>query len=104
MVISVIPLLVCDDSAMARKQLIRALPADWPVSITQAAHGEEALAAIRQGLGPIMLLDLTMPVLDGYQTLAALQPKACRARSSWSPVTCKMKPCVGYASWAPWIS
>jgi len=68
----VIPLLVCDDSNMARKQLIRALPAEWPVSLSQATNGEEALALIRQGLGPVMLLDLTMPVLDGYQTLAAL--------------------------------
>ncbi|MGL4318135.1 MAG: response regulator [Pseudomonas sp.] len=68
-----IPLLVCDDSAMARKQLIRALPADWPVTITQATQGEEALAAIRQGLGQVVLLDLTMPVMDGYQVLARLR-------------------------------
>ncbi|MBH3338031.1 response regulator [Pseudomonas mendocina] len=68
-----IPLLVCDDSNMARKQLIRALPAEWPVSLSQASNGEEALALIRQGLGQVMLLDLTMPVLDGYQTLAALR-------------------------------
>ncbi|WP_220804206.1 response regulator [Pseudomonas sp. NCCP-436] len=68
-----IPLLVCDDSNMARKQLIRALPADWPVSISQAANGQEALTLIRQGQARVMLLDLTMPVLDGYQTLAALQ-------------------------------
>ena len=65
--------MVCDDSGMARKQLIRALPPEWPVSITQAGNGEEALAAIRQGLGQVMLLDLTMPVLDGYQTLSALR-------------------------------
>ena len=26
-------LLICDDSSMARKQLLRALPADWPVAI-----------------------------------------------------------------------
>jgi chemotaxis protein CheY-P-specific phosphatase CheC len=65
---------------MARKQLIRALPAEWPVTITQAANGQEALAAIRQGLGQVMLLDLTMPVLDGYETLAALRAEglACR--------------------------
>ncbi|VXC08033.1 response regulator [Pseudomonas sp. 8O] len=68
-----IPLLVCDDSNMARKQLIRALPAEWSVSLSQASNGEEALASIRQGLGQVMLLDLTMPVLDGYQTLAALR-------------------------------
>ncbi|GIZ68416.1 response regulator [Aquipseudomonas alcaligenes] len=80
MVISVIPLLVCDDSAMARKQLIRALPPEWPVSITQASQGEEAMAAIRQGLSEVVLLDLTMPVMDGYQVLAQVREEghACR--------------------------
>lgn len=73
-------LLVCDDSAMARKQLIRALPPEWPVSITQASQGEEAMAAIRQGLGEVVLLDLTMPVMDGYQVLAQVREEghACR--------------------------
>ena len=55
-----IPLLVCDDSNMARKQLIRALPAEWPVTLSQAANGEEALALIRQGQGQVMLLDLVL--------------------------------------------
>lgn len=75
-----IPLVVCDDSNMARKQLIRALPPEWPVTISQAANGQEALAALRQGLGQVMLLDLTMPVLDGYETLAALRAEglACQ--------------------------
>lgn len=77
---TVIPLLVCDDSAMARKQLIRALPADWPVSITQATQGEEALQAIRQGLGQVVLLDLTMPVMDGYEVLAHLRDEGLKAK------------------------
>jgi chemotaxis protein CheY-P-specific phosphatase CheC/CheY-like chemotaxis protein len=76
----VIPLLVCDDSNMARKQLIRALPPEWPVSLSQANNGEEALALIRQGLGQVMLLDLTMPVLDGYQTLAALRAEGLSSK------------------------
>ena len=75
-----IPLLVCDDSNMARKQLIRALPAEWPVTLSQASNGEEALALIRQGLGQVMLLDLTMPVLDGYQTLAALRAEGLSSK------------------------
>nr|WP_288257444.1 response regulator [uncultured Pseudomonas sp.] len=75
-----IPLLVCDDSNMARKQLIRALPVEWPVSLSQASNGEEALALIRQGLGQVMLLDLTMPVLDGYQTLAALRAEGLSSK------------------------
>ena len=69
----VIPLVVCDDSMMARKQLIRALPPEWPVSISQACHGEEAMEMIRQGLAEVMLLDLTMPVMDGFEVLAALR-------------------------------
>jgi len=66
-------LLVCDDSNMARKQLLRALPADWPVTISQAANGEEALEQLRAGHFDLLLLDLTMPVLDGYGVLAALK-------------------------------
>lgn len=70
---SAIPLLVCDDSTMARKQLIRALPANWPFRITQATNGKEGLEAIRRGAGQIVLLDLTMPEMDGYGVLAALR-------------------------------
>lgn len=66
-------LLVCDDSNMARKQLLRALPADWPVTISQAANGEEALEQLRAAHFDLLLLDLTMPVLDGYGVLAALK-------------------------------
>ncbi|MDH1262438.1 response regulator [Pseudomonas sp. GD03944] len=75
-----IALLVCDDSNMARKQLIRALPAEWPVALSQAGNGQEALEAIRQGKGQVLLLDLTMPVLDGYQTLAALKAEGLQSQ------------------------
>lgn len=69
----VTPILVCDDSMMARKQLIRALPAEWSVTIIQACQGEEAMEVIRQGLVEIVVLDLTMPVMDGYEVLSALR-------------------------------
>lgn len=68
-----IPLVICDDSNMARKQLLRALPEQWGVSVTQATNGLEGLEAVRSGLGEVMLLDLTMPVMDGYETLAAIR-------------------------------
>ncbi|MBD8496241.1 response regulator [Pseudomonas syringae] len=73
-------LLICDDSNMARKQLIRALPPDWDVSVSLAANGLEALEALRKGLGQVMLLDLTMPVMDGYQTLAAIREEGLDTR------------------------
>ncbi|WP_095098616.1 response regulator [Pseudomonas sp. Irchel 3A5] len=75
-----IPLVICDDSNMARKQLLRALPAEWGVSVTQATNGLEGLDAVRRGLGQVMLLDLTMPVMDGYETLAAIRQENLDAK------------------------
>ena len=75
-----VPLLICDDSNMARKQLLRALPEQWAVSVTQATNGHEGLEAIRRGLGQVVLLDLTMPEMDGYEVLAAMRAEGLRAR------------------------
>jgi CheY-like chemotaxis protein len=66
-------LLICDDSNMARKQLLRALPPDWPVTVVQATNGLEAMALLRKGQIDLMLLDLTMPEMDGYEVLTAVQ-------------------------------
>jgi len=68
-----IPILICDDSSFARKQMARALPDNWDVSITYAQNGEEAIAAIKQGKADVLFLDLNMPVLDGYGTLEIIQ-------------------------------
>ena len=64
-----IPLLICDDSNMARKQVARSLPEGWDVDITFATNGVEGLTAIREGKGEMVFLDLTMPELDGYGVL-----------------------------------
>lgn len=58
---------------MARKMLIKSLPSTWDVDVTQAANGQEALDAYRAGRADVMFLDLTMPVMDGYQVLENLQ-------------------------------
>ncbi|KJH85591.1 MULTISPECIES: response regulator [Pseudomonas] len=80
MPVPLIPLVVCDDSTMARKQVLRALPQDWPVSVTEAVNGRQAMDAIRQGLGQVVLLDLTMPEMDGYQVLSALRAEGLKAQ------------------------
>jgi chemotaxis protein CheY-P-specific phosphatase CheC len=67
------PVLICDDSSFAQKQMARALPRDWDVSLSFAADGAEGLAAIRAGKADILFLDLNMPVLDGYQVLEAIR-------------------------------
>jgi chemotaxis protein CheY-P-specific phosphatase CheC/FixJ family two-component response regulator len=63
------PLLICDDSNMARKQVARSLPDDWDVDISFAHDGFEAIEAIKAGKGDVLLLDLNMPRMDGYQVL-----------------------------------
>ena len=68
-----IPVLICDDSALARKQMARTLPKDWDVEVTFATNGAEGLDAIRAGKGEIVFLDLNMPVMDGYQVLETVQ-------------------------------
>lgn len=74
-----IPLLICDDSSMARKQLIRALPANWPFQISQADNGLSGLDLIRAGKGEVVLLDLTMPDLDGFGVLARMREENLQA-------------------------
>lgn len=67
------PILICDDSGMARKQMARALPSNWNVTISYAGNGAEALQAIKTGKGEILFLDLNMPVMDGYEVLQAIR-------------------------------
>ena len=62
-------LLICDDSNMARKQVARSLPDGWDVDISFAVDGVEGIKAIKAGKGDVLLLDLNMPNMDGYQVL-----------------------------------
>lgn len=75
-----INVLVCDDSTFARKQIIRALPQDWDITVHQAGDGQEGLKAIREGRGDVVLLDLTMPDLDGYGVLENIQREGLKTK------------------------
>ncbi|HEY2604592.1 response regulator [Paraburkholderia sp. RL18-103-BIB-C] len=68
-----LPIVIADDSLLARKVLTRALPPDWEVDVSYASNGREALALYREGKASVMFLDLTMPDMTGYQVLEALQ-------------------------------
>ena len=65
--------LICDDSAFARKQMARAIPDGWDVLLHFAKDGQEALDMIRAGKGDVMFLDLNMPVMDGYATMEVIR-------------------------------
>lgn len=65
--------LICDDSNMARKQVLRTLPAEWDANIQTVTNGSEALDVLRSQNIDIMFLDLTMPVLDGVGVLQGIK-------------------------------
>lgn len=73
------PLLICDDSNMARKQVKRSLPEEWEVDISFATNGLEALEVIRSGKGEMVFLDLTMPEMDGYGVLETIQQEGLKS-------------------------
>jgi len=68
-----VPILICDDSTFAQKQMARALPEDWDVQVSFANNGAEGVKALKQGKGKIVFLDLNMPVMDGYEVLQSIR-------------------------------
>jgi signal transduction histidine kinase/DNA-binding response OmpR family regulator len=63
---SVGPVLVVDDHAEDREILCRLLEKEgW--SVREAGNGREALKAVAQELPSLIMLDLTMPVMDGFE-------------------------------------
>ncbi len=73
------PILICDDSNMARKQVLRSLPSSWDVEVSYATNGVEALEVIRSGKGEMVFLDLTMPELDGYGVLETIKEEGLKS-------------------------
>jgi chemotaxis protein CheY-P-specific phosphatase CheC len=67
------PVLICDDSRLARRQLARSLPEDWDIQIEYAENGLHCLEQIRAINPEILFLDLNMPQMDGYEVLQAIK-------------------------------
>jgi two-component system cell cycle sensor histidine kinase/response regulator CckA len=65
-------ILVVDDEANDR-QLLQVLLAAEGFIVTTAAGGAEALAAIAQSPPDLILLDVMMPDMDGYQVVEAIK-------------------------------
>ncbi|WP_246064073.1 ATP-binding protein [Blastococcus colisei] len=63
--------LVVDDNADMRAYLTRLLGPHWSVRTT--ANGEEALAAVAERLPDLVLTDVMMPRVDGFELLRALR-------------------------------
>lgn len=68
-----LPVLVVDDSTLARRLLINALPDAWDIDVSQASNGSDAIAAYREGRASVMFLDLTMPGMTGFDVLETVR-------------------------------
>jgi two-component system, LytTR family, response regulator len=65
--------IVADDEPIGRHRLVRLLQAEPDTEVVAAcADGEEAVEAIREHAPDIVLLDIQMPHLDGFEVVAAL--------------------------------
>jgi signal transduction histidine kinase/DNA-binding response OmpR family regulator len=71
------PVLVVDDDPAMRELLRRALEKDG-LRVEEAEHGRAALAAVEREVPALILLDLLMPEMDGFEFLRAL-----RQREAW---------------------
>ena len=72
--------LVVEDEADARELISRSLEkSGWQV--TEAANGQEALHMLNNRTPDLVLLDLMMPVMDGFDFLTAM-----RAREEWQQI------------------
>ncbi len=68
-----LPVLICDDSLLARKQVRKSLPDTFDAEFQTASNGLEALSILRQQEIGLVFLDLTMPELDGVGVLEAIK-------------------------------
>ncbi|WP_455218339.1 response regulator [Kaarinaea lacus] len=66
--------LVVDDNEMNRDLLVRRLD-KMGLHITETSNGEEALTILEQNPFDLVLLDIMMPVMDGYETLERMKAK-----------------------------
>lgn len=62
-------ILVCDDSTIARKQVIKSLLQCVDADIQQAINGAQAIDLFKSHHFDLLCLDLTMPEVDGIQVL-----------------------------------
>jgi len=66
-------ILVVDDSKLARLSLIKAVKNVEPsTEFFEAENGEVAIEVFKREMPRVVFLDLTMPVMDGYDALVEI--------------------------------
>jgi len=75
----ILSVLIVDDSGVSRQIVRRALP-PWDLDVREASGGAECLSLYHEKRADIVLLDLTMPGMDGFETLQRLKALDAQAR------------------------
>lgn len=71
-----IKILVCDDHNLVREGIVALLNRTPDIeAIGEASNGLEAIQKLKQNLPDLVLMDLSMPKLDGLQTTAEIKKK-----------------------------
>jgi two-component system cell cycle response regulator DivK len=70
------PLILIADDRSSSRELLRLVLERAGYSVMEAEDGVQALERTRNGSPDLVLLDLQMPGMDGYQVLAALRSEA----------------------------
>jgi two-component system chemotaxis response regulator CheY len=65
--------LIVDDSPIARKILKKCLPDGHGFELTEAGNGHDGFQLYKEHRPDITFLDLTMPVMDGFQALELIK-------------------------------
>lgn len=74
-------IVLADDHALVRRGLAALLATDGRFQVVaEAGNGEDALTAVRETSPNVLLLDLSMPRLDGLETLRRLRAGGARTR------------------------
>ena len=66
-------ILIVDDSPVARAIVKKCLPKDRDFELTEANNGQEAVQKFKEVRPDLTFLDLTMPVMDGFDALKAIK-------------------------------
>jgi PAS domain S-box-containing protein len=83
-------ILLVEDNAINQHLTVRLLE-KWGYSITVASSGQEALAAVAKERFGVVLMDVQMPEMDGFETTRAIRAREGEARSKFNPQSSGLK-------------